>query len=250
MGPRSLAFVGVPPEDDAMTMPTTTAAATTPAAVQNHQRPRIEPDPCAGGADCSVSGLSPDDGALAGGGASSLGGGGDAGGSGGAASLEILHLLDEAFDLRARLGRQVLRRTQVLTKRADGALGLAEVLVAPPDVAHVRRVRLARVEIGVDVERALVVARPEQLARLELVALSSVGARRPGDARREQEQAQHGGEPPRSRDLARSLQHGRILQENAGPGGGCSSPALRRGHACAMLRGSLRHAMSIIESLT
>src|SRR5450432_1457834 len=80
MGPRSLAFVGVPPEDDAMTMPTTTPAATTPAAVQNHQRPRIEPDFSAGGADCRVSGLSPDEGALAGGGASSLGGGTDAGG--------------------------------------------------------------------------------------------------------------------------------------------------------------------------
>src|SRR5579862_9233063 len=90
MGPRSLGFVGVPPDDDAMTMPATTATATTPAAVQNHQRPRIEPDPSAGGADRSVSGLSLGDCTLAladGGGASSFGGGGDAGATAGAGAV-------------------------------------------------------------------------------------------------------------------------------------------------------------------
>src|SRR5580765_7687772 len=75
MEPRSLCFVGVPPDDEAMTMPVTTPATTTAAAVQNHQRPKTELEPSSGGADCSVTALSPADG----GGASSFGVEGDAG---------------------------------------------------------------------------------------------------------------------------------------------------------------------------
>ena len=50
----------------------------------------------------------------------------------------------------------------------DGLVRLPEVLIAAPDVAQVRRVHLVRVELGIEIERFLILPSRECLPRFDL----------------------------------------------------------------------------------